>query len=157
MKRATSPFRSRSSGKPRSSIVNQDSTARAEEVVSQRGLDERRSDAARSSGTLLLDRDVIDDPYPFYAKLRDHAPVWRVPGTEVFVVSTFARLNEAAARVEDFSSNMRCLLYRDDGGLPARLSFGASGADALATADPPIHKLHRDAVFPELVAKRMAA
>ena len=108
-------------------------------------------------GTLLLDRDVINDPYPFYAQLRDHAPVWRVPGTEVFAVSTFARLNEAAARVEDFSSNMRCLLYRDDGGLPARLSFGESGADALATADPPIHKLHRDAVFPELVAKRMAA
>lgn len=108
-------------------------------------------------GTLLLDRDVINDPYPFYAQLRNHAPVWRVPGTEVFVVSTFARLNEAAARVEDFSSNMRCLLYRDDEGLPARLSFGASGADALATADPPIHKLHRDAVFPELVAKRMAA
>jgi cytochrome P450 len=108
-------------------------------------------------GTLLLDRDVINDPYPFYAQLRDHAPVWRVPGTEVFVVSTFARLNEAAARVEDFSSNMCCLLYRADGGLPARLSFGASGANALATADPPIHKLHRDAVFPELVAKRMAA
>jgi cytochrome P450 len=108
-------------------------------------------------GTLLLDRDVINDPYPFYAQLRDQAPVWRVPGTEVFVVSTFAMLNEAAARVEDFSSNMRCLLYRDEEGLPARLSFGASGADALATADPPIHKLHRDAVFPELVAKRMAA
>jgi cytochrome P450 len=107
-------------------------------------------------GTLLLDREVINDPYPFYAQLRDHAPVWRVPGTEIFVVSTFAKLNEAAARVEDFSSNMRCLLYRDDEGLPARLSFGASGADALATADPPIHKLHRDAVFPELVAKRMA-
>ena len=113
--------------------------------------------AAQLPGTLLLNRDVINDPYPFYTQLRDQAPVWRVPGTEVFVVSTFAELNEAAARVEDFSSHIRCLLYRDEAGLPVRLSFGASGADALATADPPLHKLHRNAVFPELVARRMAA
>ena len=106
-------------------------------------------------GTRLLDPSVIDDPYPFYAQLRERAPVWHVPATDVFIVSSFALLTEAAARVDDFSSNMRALLYKDESGLPARLSFGESGADALATADPPIHKLHRDAVFPELVARRM--
>ena len=25
------------------------------------------------------DRSLIDDPYPFYEKLRVSAPVWRVP------------------------------------------------------------------------------
>jgi cytochrome P450 len=105
--------------------------------------------------TQLLDASVIDDPYAFYAALRDSAPVWHVPETDVYVVSSFALLTEAASRVEDFSSNIRALLYKDESGLPARLSFGESGADALATADPPIHKLHRDAVFPELVAQRM--
>ena len=36
-------------------------------------------------------------------------------------------------------------------------SFGDAGTQALATADPPMHALHRGTVFPELVAKRMAA
>jgi cytochrome P450 len=108
------------------------------------------------SGTLLLDQKVIDDPYPFYRRLQAQAPVWEVPGTGIFVVSTFELVTEAAARTEDFSSNLKCLLYRDDAGLPCRLTFGDAGAQALATADPPMHALHRSAVFPELVAKRMA-
>jgi cytochrome P450 len=107
------------------------------------------------SGTLLLDRKVIDDPYPFYRQLRAEAPVWEISGTGLFAVSTFELLAEAAARVEDFSSNISCLLYRDDVGLPRRLSYGDVGVQALATADPPMHALHRNTVFPELVAKRM--
>ena len=39
-------------------------------------------------GTLLLDPKVIEDPYPFYRRLHRHAPVWQVPGTEVFVVGS---------------------------------------------------------------------
>jgi hypothetical protein len=41
--------------------------------------------------------------------------------------------------------------------MPCRLPFGDAGIQALATADPPMHALHRETVFPELVAKRMAA
>ncbi|WP_299690747.1 cytochrome P450 [Hydrocarboniphaga sp.] len=105
---------------------------------------------------MLLDRAVLENPYPFYLQLQTQAPVWRVPGTEVFVVTSYALLEEAAARVEDFSSNMRCLLYRDEDGLPARLSFGEAGIQALATADPPSHGVHKRAVFPEFVGKRMS-
>jgi cytochrome P450 len=109
------------------------------------------------SSTHLLDPEVIDDPYRFYAELRADAPVWEIPGTGIFTVATFQLLAEAAGRVEDFSSNINCLLFRDDDGIPCRLPFGDAGVQALATADPPMHALHRDAVFPELVAKRMAA
>jgi cytochrome P450 len=108
------------------------------------------------SGTMLLDPKVLDDPYPFYRQLHSLAPIWEVRGTGVFIVSTFDLVAEAAARVEDFSSNMRCLLYRDENGLPGRFVFGDVGGQALATADPPLHAIHRNAVFPELVAKRMA-
>lgn len=106
-------------------------------------------------GACLLDSDIIDDPYPFYRRLQIEAPVWRVPSTDVFVVSTYPLVAEAASRVEDFSSHMRHLLYRGESGIPERLSFGEAGADALATADPPTHKSHRDVVFSELVSKRM--
>jgi cytochrome P450 len=106
-------------------------------------------------GTLLLDPEVLRDPYPLYRRLREHAPVWQVAGTEVFIVSTFELLVEASARVADFSSAMKCLLYRDETGLPGRFTFGDAGGQVLATADPPLHEIHRRAVFPELVTKRM--
>jgi cytochrome P450 len=105
--------------------------------------------------SMLLDPAVLQNPYDFYATLRAQAPVWLVPGTDVVAVSTFALLSEAVARPEDFSSTMRCLLYRDRDGLPARLDFGEAAMPTLATADPPVHTTHRRAVFPELVARRM--
>jgi cytochrome P450 len=108
------------------------------------------------SGAELLDPAIIQNPHPFYRRLQAQAPVWRVPGTDIVVVSGFELLAEAARRVEDFSSNMRCLLYRDANGLPARLVFGDMAIQTLATADPPQHTAHKRAVFPELVAKRLA-
>jgi cytochrome P450 family 144 len=104
---------------------------------------------------MLLDPTVLDDPYDFYATLRTQAPVWAVPGTDVVAISTYALLSEAVARPEDFSSTMKCLLYRDQDGLPARLDFGDAAMPTLATADPPVHTTHRRSVFPELVARRM--
>jgi cytochrome P450 len=107
------------------------------------------------TASMLLDPAVLQDPYDFYATLREQAPVWTVPGTDVVVISTFALLSEAVTRPEDFSSTMRCLLYRDRDGLPARLNFGDAAMPTLAAADPPVHTIHRRAVFPELVARRM--
>jgi cytochrome P450 len=105
---------------------------------------------------LLLDPDVVADPYLFYRRLQDEAPVWRVPGTDVVVVTSYELVAEATGRVEDFSSRLNALLYADADGLPCRLPFGADASETLATADPPAHTVHRAAVFPELVAKRMA-
>jgi cytochrome P450 family 144 len=108
-------------------------------------------------GTMLLEAAVVDEPYAFYRRLVTEAPVWQVPGTPVVIVSSFAAVTEATNRVEDFSSNLRGLLYRTDDGLPGVLPFDAGeDANALATADPPMHTVHRKAVFPELVARRMA-
>ncbi len=107
--------------------------------------------------SMLLDPLILNDPYGFYSTLREDAPVWAVPGTDIVVVSSFALLSEAVARTEDFSSTMQCLIYRDEHGLPGRLDFGGAALPTLATADPPIHTTQRRAVFPELVARRMRA
>jgi cytochrome P450 len=104
---------------------------------------------------MLLDPTAIENPVSFYRRLREHAPVWRVPGTDIVTVASFNAVAEAVARVEDFSSNLEALLYRDDSGVPARIEFDSAGIQTLATADPPVHTLYRAAVFPELVAKRM--
>jgi cytochrome P450 family 144 len=113
--------------------------------------------AATLSPHMPLDSAVLDDPGDFYDMLRRQAPVWCIPGTDVVAVSSFAALTDGLRRVEEFSSNIEAFLYRGEQGLPARIEFGGAGVQTLATADPPIHTLHRAAVFPELVARRMAA
>jgi cytochrome P450 len=107
--------------------------------------------------TLLLDPAVIDEPYAFYGRLVEEAPVWHVPGTDVVVVSSFEGVTEATRRIDDFSSNIRTLMYRGDTGTPELIPFGEADSDALATADPPLHTMHRSSVFPEFVARRMTA
>ena len=104
---------------------------------------------------LLLDPAVLDDPYPFYRQLVAEAPVWRIPGTDVVLVSSFEAISEVVHRTADFSSNLLGLLYRKDDGTPGLQPFDP-GIQALATADPPQHAAHRSAIFPELVARRMA-
>jgi hypothetical protein len=93
----------------------------------------------------LLDPKVIDDPYPFYCQLRAQAPVWEIPGTGLFTVRTFELVVEATGRVEDFSSNIGCLLYRDGAGLPCRLSYGTL---AYRRLPPPIRPCTRCTAAP---------
>jgi cytochrome P450 len=113
------------------------------------------SPAIELTPNVLLDPEVIDRPYDLYHQLLEEAPVWRVPGTDIVLVSSFDAVTEATTRTADFSSNLVALLYRKDDGTPGVQPF-ESGVQALATADPPMHSVHRGAVFPELVARRMA-
>lgn len=106
---------------------------------------------------LLLDPEVVAQPHAFYAQLRERAPVWPVGDSGLFLVSTFELVAKATGRVEDLSSSITHLVHRDETGLPVRLPFGGPHSSVLATADPPMHALHRGTVFPELVAKRMEA
>ena len=100
--------------------------------------------------------ELVDDPYPFYERLRQDAPVWRVPGENAFFVSTWDLVTEAAARVEDFSNHFRHTLYTKADGTLGVIDNGEGGApDVFAGADPPDHTLHRKLFFPELVQKKM--
>src|SRR5262249_7627535 len=93
---------------------------------------------------------------PLFAQLRRDAPVWRVGDTSLFLVTTWHLVNEAAARVDDFSNHFRHTLFlRDDGSLGV-LDNGEGGAiDVFAGEDPPDHTAHRAIFFPELVQKRL--
>jgi cytochrome P450 len=115
------------------------------------------SEPSHLSATLLLDASVIQDPYAFYRRLVAEAPVWRVPDTEIVIVSSFDAVSEVVSRADDFSSNLHAILYRSALGTPVLLPFDSGGLQTLAIADPPVHGRHRNMVFPELVARRMAA
>ncbi|MBU3701145.1 MAG: cytochrome P450 [Acidimicrobiia bacterium] len=114
-----------------------------------------------SDPALLFSQEFIDDPAPFYEFLRAHAPVWEMPGSGTFVVSTAALVAEAVARPEEFSSNLTSLLYTDDAGLPTVFDMSHRGAaiHVLATADPPTHTAHRrllQPVFSPAAVERIA-
>ncbi|MBV8950651.1 MAG: cytochrome P450, partial [Actinobacteria bacterium] len=100
--------------------------------------------------------DLVDDPYPFLARLRESDPVWRVPGTDAYLVSTWALVTEAAGRVSELSNHFRRGFFTDDDGGVAVLDLG-NGPDVFAGADPPEHTVHRKVFFPNLVQQRMAA
>lgn len=100
----------------------------------------------------LFDRASIEDPYPLYRRLRETSPVHRVPGTDFFLVSTAELVEEAAARTEDFSSNLTHIMAMGPGGAPEPLNMDLEGAleHVLATADGAAHKLHRTFVLKAL-------
>lgn len=103
-----------------------------------------------------FDPAVLDDPYPLYRALREHAPVHRVPGTDFFLVSSWAAVAEAVARPADFSSHLTGVLVARPGAAPTTFDLDATGqaVHVLATADADVHAVHRGIVGPAL-AKRV--
>jgi cytochrome P450 len=107
--------------------------------------------------TDALGAAFVADPHPLFARLRRDAPVWRVDDTPLFLVTTWHLVNEAAARVDDFSNHFRHTLFVHDDGSLGVLDNGDDGAvDVFAGEDPPDHGAHRALFFPELVQKRLA-
>ena len=104
------------------------------------------------------DRGIVDDPYPFYAQLRESAPVWRVPGTRTFFVATWELVAEAVARVDDFSSNLTAVLITDADGGATEFDMTALGSaiNVLATGDEPDHTPQRKLVAPHFTAGHLA-
>jgi cytochrome P450 len=101
---------------------------------------------------------LLEHPYPHFAWLRRHAPVHEVGRSRVFLVASWALVEEALAS-PDFSANLTGVLVRGDAGEPEQFAFGGIGnANAvLATADPPAHDVHRRIVQPVFAAGRVAA
>ena len=58
----------------------------------------------------LLDPNVIEDPYPFYRALVSEVPVYQVPGTEVYLVSSWELIHQVLKNQEDYSANLTGIL-----------------------------------------------
>lgn len=106
------------------------------------------------SHNVLLEPAVVQNPYPFYDDLRDQEPVWRASPDNIFVVTSFEHLSEAARRIEDFSSIMTSFLYKGEDGVLTKMEAGL-GDPTLAVADPPVHTAHKQLIFPRFVSQRM--
>jgi cytochrome P450 len=105
----------------------------------------------------ILGRGVIEDPHPFFARLRKESPLSRVEGTGVHFVSNWALIEEVLEREEDFSANLTGVLIRGEDGEASVFEFPSLGAsDVIATADEPSHSVHRRLLQPRLTPGRIA-
>lgn len=104
----------------------------------------------------LFDPAVLDDPYRMYRALREQAPVYRVPGTDFFLVASWAAVTEVTRRPAEFSSHLTGVLVARPGAAPTTFDLDAAGqgVHVLATADGEVHAAHRGVVGPAL-AKRV--
>ena len=110
-------------------------------------------------GIALFDDECVQDPYPLYERMHTAGPVHRIGDSDFFAVSGWDAVNEAAARCEDFSSNLTATMsYQSDGSVaPFPMGELDGPTQALATADDPVHAIHRKALIPQLAARRIRA
>jgi cytochrome P450 family 144 len=101
--------------------------------------------------------DAIQDPYPFYDRLRAHGPVHRIADSGFYAVCGWDAINDAINRPNDFSSNLTAtMLYTAEGTiLPFEMDPLGGPTQVLATADDPAHAMHRKMLVRQLAAKRI--
>ena len=93
----------------------------------------------------FFDPEVIECPFDFYRAAREEAPVYQLPGTNVFFVSRYNDVREALKRTDVFSNEFNEELNPPPKN-PEALAIYAEGwapADTLLTLDPPRHKVYR--------------
>lgn len=100
---------------------------------------------------------ALQDPYPLYDRMLAEAPVHRIGDSVFYAVCGWDAVQEAVERVEDFSSNLTAtMVFGDDGAVtPFDMAPAGGAAHALATADDPVHAVHRKILPPHLSAKRV--
>jgi len=97
----------------------------------------------------LFDPGVVEQPYEYFATLRNADPVHEVAGTGAFLVTRMDLIHEVIADTSTYSSDTVKFLHLDQNGRPelwSATSEMVEGLDVpmvLATADPPDHTRQR--------------
>ncbi|MGJ8687739.1 MAG: cytochrome P450, partial [Spongiibacteraceae bacterium] len=94
-----------------------------------------------------------------YHSLLNNAPVYRIPNTEVYFVSSWKLIHEVLKNAQDYSANLTGILIRGESGEPELFDLAQFGAsvDAIANADEPTHSIHRKLLLPQLNSRTVAA
>jgi cytochrome P450 len=100
------------------------------------------------TGIDFFDPVFLQDPYPAYARLRDEAPVYRDPRTNIVFVSTHDQIVDINRQPTVFSNAFAEQLRSGSAaGMDpeelAILSQGVAPANTMLTADPPVHTRYR--------------
>jgi cytochrome P450 len=101
----------------------------------------------------FTDREILQDPTPYYAALRERGPIWREPHMGVFILSGIEEILEIYADHEHFSAIVAALGPLVKIPAPAEGESWADGierrrheipmGDQIVSLDPPKHTRHR--------------
>ncbi|NCF19682.1 MAG: cytochrome P450 [Haliea sp.] len=96
----------------------------------------------------FFDPEVIESPYEFYQLLRSQAPVYQLPGTNIFMLSRWEDIRRAAKDTATFSNDFIHLLKGPEPCAEAADIYagGIEPVDTLLTMDPPRHKTYRSLI-----------
>ena len=99
---------------------------------------------------------TIESPYAFYQSLRTHAPVYRVPNADYYLVSRHADIKAVVMNPSTYSSNLTSIVMAQTDGSMASLDVGQLGigpVDVLAVQDPPAHTRQRALTHPRFAMR----
>ena len=108
-------------------------------------IDEVRYEPASASGPLAafspFAPETLQNPYPFFAALREHAPVLLMPRVGYYSVARYDDIVSVVMDTDSFSSNLVSILIAGPDGPSAIEPPSGSGGivDVLALQDPPVH------------------
>ena len=106
----------------------------------------------------ILSIEAIEHPHKLYKRLREQLPVAKICNTGVHTVSNWSLIEEVLGRERDFSANLTGVLCRGSNDLPQCFELPNSSATAvIATADDPVHAVHRSILQPQFLAGKVAA
>jgi len=104
-----------------------------------------------------LDPEYLADPYPYYERFRERAPVFYAPKIDFWVVSRYGDVQEIVKDPETFSNaRVQEPLYPVTSEALKRLKAGVRVTPTTSTADPPLHKRTRKHAARAFSARRVA-
>ncbi|MDG2459689.1 MAG: cytochrome P450 [Luminiphilus sp.] len=101
--------------------------------------------------------EVQECPFHIYRQLQDEAPVWQMPGTNVFVVTRYTDIRDIIRDPARFSSSFSALLNAgaSNQAVGAIYEQGYEMVETLLTQDPPRHRVYRNLVNKVFSNKRI--
>jgi cytochrome P450 len=105
----------------------------------------------------FFDPEVIECPFDFYRAAREEAPVYRLPGTDIFIVSRYEDVRNALKRTDVFSNEFNEELNPPPRNPEAGAIYaeGWEPVDTLLTVDAPRHKVYRSLLNKVFSTKRV--
>jgi cytochrome P450 len=101
--------------------------------------------------------EVQECPFQIYRQLQDEAPVWQMPGTNVFVVTRYSDIRDIIRDPSRFSSSFGALLNAGSSNTEVDAIYGQGYemVETLLTQDPPRHRVYRNLVNKVFSNKRI--
>jgi cytochrome P450 len=105
----------------------------------------------------FFDPEVVKHPFEFYDKLRAEAPVYQIPGTEMYLITSYKDVKEVARKHKIFSSEMDGLMrgITPDPEIVEIMAEGYPPVATMLTRDAPAHNRYRAIVNPAFAESRV--